>query len=235
MKKIVSVFLLVICFFSFVGCSNKSEVTSISSLNYLDNSSKENIEHNLKIASNVIKGFSFDGVLKVDGKEYKFKGEVIANGTIEDSVVHLNYDENNVYLKNGNIYIGYLHNNINIVVKDSVDNFLEETEIFFKNKEVIKEFIKSKMIQDINFEKLSNLVDIEESGYSIRYDGMITRLNEFYLPVSFEYSKNDILVNVNIKYENVSIKVPFAYELFNSSLEDIKDLLGIEDIKELID
>ena len=240
MKKIISIFLLVIGVFSFVGCSDKEVITDVSSLSYLDSSSKENIAYNLELVSNEVKSIKFDGVLKIKENEYKFSGEAIVKGSIEDSLVHINYGKNNLYLKKGNIYLSYFYRNTNVIIKDDIDNFIKEVVVLLENKNIncdenkISKVIKEKELKDINYKTISEYITNEENGLSINYKDSITKLNNYYLPTAFYFSKNDMSVSVNFNYERVSVKVPFGYDLLNSSLDDIKDLLRVNNISELI-
>ena len=104
----------------FNGCSNKEVVTDVSYLNYLSNTSNENIAYNLSIVAREIKSSSFKGIVKFKGKQYYFDGEIIVKDSIENSLIHINYKNNDLYLKNGNIYLSYYYNGTNVIVKDTI-------------------------------------------------------------------------------------------------------------------
>ena len=240
MKKIIRVFLLVIGIFAIGGCSGKDVVTDVSSLNYLDSSSSENIAYNLALAADNLKSASFTGRLKVKGKTYNFSGEVIIKDSIENSIIHINYKNNNIYLKNKNIYLSYYYNNTNVIIKDSVDNFTDEVISLLKNynvkcnESVIYDIIKNKGFEDINFDYLSKKIVEVDNGFVIDYKGSKTYLNNKYLPIVFSYSKKDISLSLNVSYNPVKISVPIGYDLINMQIEDVKDLLKVKNVSELI-
>jgi len=239
-KKIVAVFLLVMGVCVFGGCSSKNVVTDISSLGYLDSSSKENIAYNLEMVAKKIKSFNFNGSITNKGKRHDFNGKVIVGATIEDSLIHITYKENNLYFKNGNVYLSYFYNNTNVVIKDSVDNYVKEIATLLEekvnkyNEDKILNIIKNKKIDDIDFLDISEYVSKQEDHFNIEYKGFNMEVNDKYLPTKASYSKNKLIVSVNFNYEPVSIGVPVGYDLINMSIRGIKDLLDVEDVRDII-
>lgn len=239
MKKIISIFLLVVGIFALGGC-NKEVVTDVSSLSYLDSISKENIAYNLSLAAGEIKSASFKGNIIFKGKQYDFKGKIIVKDSIKDSIVHIEYSNNDLYLKKGNIYLSYMYNNTNVIVKDSVENYTKEVASLLKAKgincdnEVILDFLEDKNIEDINFDNLSNYVEKIETGFLIKHKNIEAYLNDKYLPETFKYQKGDIGINVEVNYQPVAISVPIGYDLVDIKISTIKNLLKIDNIGELI-
>jgi hypothetical protein len=240
MKKIISIFLLVIGIFSIGGCSSKAVVTDVSSLVYLDNSNNKNIAYNLSMVAKEIKSVNFSGDLIIKGKKYNFSGEAIIKETIENSLIHIKFNNNNFYLKNGNVYLSYFYNNTNVIIKDDIDSVVKETIALLKDKGVkcseskIYDILKNKNIEAIDYEKLSEKLVKLENGFGIYYKNLKANLNDKYLLTSVSYSKKDFLINVNFGYPPVSIKVPLGYDLINMNVDSIKDLLKIDNISELI-
>lgn len=240
MKKIISIFLLVIGIFSIGGCSSKTVVTDVSSLVYLDNSNNKNIAYNLSMVAKEIKSVNFSGDLIIKGKKYNFSGEAIIKETIENSLIHIKFNNNNFYLKNGNVYLSYFYNNTNVIIKDDIDSVVKETIALLKDKGVkcneskIYDILKNKNIEAIDYEKLSEKLVKLENGFGIYYKNLKANLNDKYLLTSVSYSKKDFLINVNFGYSPVSIKVPLGYDLINMNVDSIKDLLKIDNISELI-
>ena len=240
MKKISRIFLLMLGVFAFSGCSVKEVVTDTSSLNYLNSDTKENIAYNLNLAMRELKSTRFSGNLRVKEDEYYFTGEIIVRETIEDSLIHINYKNNDLYLKNENLYVKVSYKDMNIVVKDRLDVFVNEVvELLSKkgvesNKEKINEVIKEKRIEDIDYDRISKFIEEKEKGFEIEYKDCITKFNKSYLPTSFCLVKDDISLNIDFNYEKVSIIVPFEYDLLNFNIEEIKDFLEISTISELI-
>jgi len=73
-----------------------------------------------------------------------------------------------------------------------------------------------------------------DNGFVVDYKGSRTYLNDKYLPVMFNYSKKNSSLNLNISYNPVKISVPIGYDLINMQIEDIKDLLKVKNVSELI-
>lgn len=240
MKRIIKVFLLVVGIFAFGGCNSNKAVTDVSSLVYLDSSNKENIAYNLSLVARELKGVKFDATVVVKDKQYKFNGEIIIKDSIENSVVHINYKDNNLYLKNGNVYLSYMYKNTNVIVKDSVENYIGEIVTLLENKgikcneEKINEAIKNKNLDDLNFYNIGDKIEKHDNGYVIEYKDTKTYLDNNYLPVVFEWSKNDLTIDVNFKYSPVSISVPVGYDLVDINIKEIKDLLRINSVSDLL-
>lgn len=240
MKKKINVFLLLIGVLVFGGCSNNSVKTDVSSLMYLQDNNKENIASNLKMVSEKIKSASFEAVINFKGKEYIVEGEVIVRDDLNGSLLHLKYKDNNLYLKNGNIYLSYMYNNTNVIVKDSVSDFANEIVSILKDKKVnVKEdkvynILNNKWIDDINYNKVSEFVKKDELGYCVEYKGLKVLLDEKYLPKTLEYNKKDISLKTYFKYNPVKISVPVGYDMINIDIESIKDLLKVDNIGQLI-
>ena len=88
MKRIISFLTLVFSIFAIGGCNNKGQ-TNVSNVEYLAPTSKENIAHNLKVASKEIKSVSFNGGVSIDGKTYEFSGKVIVKDTIANTLLYI--------------------------------------------------------------------------------------------------------------------------------------------------
>ena len=113
MKKIIRVFLLMIAICSISGCQGKRKVaTDLSSLEYLDDTNKENIAYNLNLAANSVKSMGFVGNVKIDDKNYSFSGELILKDSIKNSDIHIKYDGGDLYVKNDQIYLSYKYKNV---------------------------------------------------------------------------------------------------------------------------
>ena len=239
MFKKIMIFLLMIGVLTCSGC-NKEVVTDVSAISYLDNTSKENIAYNLGIAASNIKSAKFKGTLIVKDKEYNFSGEVIVGSSIENSLLHINYKDNNLYLKKGNVYLSYFYNNTNVIVKDSLDNYVYEIKNLLSsnnikcNEEKIFNVLKNKNLDDINFISLSEKVVVRDNEYLISDENVEVTLNNKYLPINMKLVKKDIYLSINFEYSPVKINVPFGFDLITIDIDSIKDLLGIENIGELI-
>lgn len=240
MKKISRIFLLILGVFVFSGCCVKEVVTDTSSLTYLNSDTKENIAYNLNLAMRELKSTRFSGNLKVKEDEYYFTGEIIVGETIENSLIHINYKNNDLYLKKENLYVKVSYKDINVVVKDKLDIFVNEiVELLGKkgvesNKEKIIEIIKEKRVGDINYNEISEFIEKKKNGFEIEYKNYVAEFNESYLPTSFYLIEDDVSLNIDFNYEKVSIEVPFEYDLLNFKLEEIKDFLEIGTVSELI-
>ncbi len=240
MKKSINIFLLIIGVFVFDGCSFNSVKTDVSSLMYLQDNSKENISSNLKMVSEKIKSVSFNAIIDVEGKEYVLEGEVIVRDDLKESLLHLKYKDNHLYLKNDYLYLSYMHNDMNIIVKDSVEAFSKEIVSLLKFKGVnVKEdkiynVLSNKWIEDINFDKISEFVEKSDFGYLVEYKGVEVSLDENYLPKALEYNTKNISLRISFKYNPVKISVPVGYDMVNVDVEFIKDLLKVDNIGQLI-
>jgi len=240
MKKVFSIFLLFLTVFVMSGCSNADVSQNVSNIMYKEVKNEEDIIYNLNEAVNSVNGFSFTGVVTVKDKTYEINGEVIIKETIEKSTIHLNYKNNNLYLKNGKVYLSYYYNNTNVIIKDTLDNFLEEIINSLENKGIkcnedkIYKIIKNKTIKDINYESLIKYLKAENAKYNFNYKSANVTLNDSFLPSSAKYENAHIKANIRFNYNNIAIKVPFGYNLLTIDIDEIKDLLKVEFISDLI-
>ena len=240
MKKKVKVLVLMICLLAVGGCNVNRAVTEVSQLAYKEVKTNEDLAYNLNLVSNQIRSTKFMATLIVEDKKYDFSGEIIAKNTIANSIIHINYKNNNLYLKNGIVYLSYYYKNTNVIVKDNLDNFVNEAIALLQsrgikcNKNKIDDIIKNKSLSDIDFTKISNKLENINEGYKLDYKGTSTIFSKDYLPVNFIVNKKNISLNMSLNYGTVSIKIPFGYNLLTLSIQDIKDLLEIDNISYLI-
>lgn len=240
MKKVFRIFLLFVTVFVMAGCSNSINSSNFVNIDYVEVKDKKDVIYNLTHSLKNISGVSFSGIITIKGEKHEFDGKVISRGTIESSVININYKNNSFYIKDGNVYINYNHAGANIVIKDTLNNFVEETIVSLENKgvkcnkESIYDIVKNKTIDDINLSKLINFVEISNGEYNFKYKNLNVSLNEYFLPENVSYENKDIIVSALLSYERVSISVPVGYNLFTLSIGDIKQLLKVENISDLI-
>lgn len=241
MKKIVRVFLLVVCCMTLGGCRNKAVVSDVSSIRYLDASTQSNIAHNLSNVAKQIKSAGFEGSVLVKDKEYYFSGEIIFGNHYEDSLLHIKYEKNEVYVKNKNVYVSSSYKGINFVIKDTVDNFSKEICDLLNNKgikcknDVVFDVLKNKNLNDLDFDDISKHLNKEENGFVVDYNEFKVELSELYLPETVTYVKGNLNVNMSMKYVPIKIEVPLGYNILNVSLDEVIDLLGVEDFSALFE
>jgi len=240
MKKVFRFFLLFIAIFMVNGCSKGNVASNTMSINYKEIRNNKDVIYNLKTGINELNGFKFNMIVNVKNEEYSLSGKVILGETIEKSVINISYGKNNLYFKNGKVYISYYYNNTNVIIKDSLDNYIEEVAASLEkkgikvNRDDIFDVIKSKSFNDVNFDVLSEYVYSNNGEYGVSYDGCVMLLNNKYLPSSIRYEKSDVEVNVDFNYDKVSIHIPWGYNLFTIDIKDIKELLRVDNISDLI-
>ena len=136
--------------------------------------------------------------------------------------------------------MSYFYNNTNVIVKDSLDNYVYEIKNLLSsnnikfNEEKIFNVLKNKNLDDINFISLSEKVVVRDNEYLISDENVEVTLNNKYLPINMKLVKKDIYLSINFEYSPVKINVPFGFDLITIDIDSIKDLLGIENIGELI-
>ena len=240
MKRIVGIFILLVSLVSLGGCSTDKSHTNISSLEYLEGTTKENIEYNLRLVSKKIKNISFNGVLTIENKPYEFEGNITIKNTIEDSLLHVKFRNNNLYLSNGKIYLSYFYKDTNVIVKDDIEKYVEEiNEILLSkgksfNENTIINFIKTKTVNDIDFKKISEKMNKTEDGFEINSNNIKIEFNNKYLVENLSVDKSNVSLDISFEYEDAKIKVPLRYDLINVSIETIKKLLRVDNIGELL-
>lgn len=239
MKKVFRFFLLVLGMVMIGGCS-KVAVTDLSGITYLEETSVENIAVNLANTVKRIKGTSFKGTLKIDDKLYEFNGEIIVNSTIEESLIHIKYKDNNLYIKDGNVYISYYYNNTNVIVKDELEVFIDEGIIALKSKgiavdkEDIEKIIKDKTIEDINYNFISGKMEKVDSNFVLKYEENKMIIDNNYLVKELFLVKDNVELSLEFEYGKVDIDMPLGYDLFTINLEEIKELMRVNSMVELI-
>lgn len=237
MKKFFAFFLLFVGLFAFNGCSNATIVSNNSNVVYRDVNSKEDLIYNMKESLENINGFNFNLTLTIKDKTYDFNGKVILKDTIENSIININYGDNSLYLKNKNVYLSYRYNNTNVIVKDSVEAFTNEVCSILHSKDKkcnsdkVLEIIKTKTLNDINYEKLADLLYVNTQ--EIVYKDLNASLSRDYRVTNIEYNNNHFKIEANLNYDKVSISVPIGYDLITMQIKDIKDLLKVEDLLKL--
>lgn len=232
-------FLLFFVIFSVSGCGNNHiEVSNDYFGDFLEVYDTEDVVSNFKKYVQAIRGFNFEGKVRIKDKEYVVDGKIISRGTIDKSIVSINYGDNYLYINEGVVTIGYIHKGMEIVVKDTLDNFVEEVVETLEskgvncNKDKIYDVIRNKTIQDLNFEELTKWIVIDE-GYSFRYKDLLVELNDNYLPESLNFNYNDISFSVSLNYDNVVINEKNKFNFIVLSIKEIKEFLNIKNISDL--
>lgn len=240
MKKVSRIFLLFFMMFALVGCNKEATVSNVINTSYIDVKDANDVIYNTKLASNGIKGINFDGVIEVKGKEYALTGKIILGETIYDSIINVNYKKNSLYVKNGKVYLSYYYNNTNVIVKDSLDNFMEEVFSLLDsknikyNKEQIVDIIKNKTLNDVDEYKLTKYIINEGKEYSFKYKKYDISLNDKYLVKNLSYNNSKVKVSLNFNYDKVSIRIPLGYDILTINIKDLKELLKIDNVSDLI-
>jgi hypothetical protein len=143
-------------------------------------------------------------------------------------------------MKDGVIYLSYYYNNTNVIVKDTLDNFLKEIIASLKNKgvkcneEKIYDIVKNKSVEDINLDVLMKYLNIEEGSYFFENKGVKVSLNDRFLPNELIYVNNKIKSSIRFDYEDVSIRIPLGYNIFTINIENLKETLDINYVSDLI-
>lgn len=240
MKRMFRSFLLFLAVFAMAGCSNSIESRNDMNINYIDVNGSKDVIYNLKNSLSEIKSFSFKAWITKNDEKYEVEGNVISNGTIENSIININYKDGSLLIKDKNVYVSYKYKGYDIVVKDSLDNFIEEIIVSLEKNGVkcdrgeIYDVIRSKKIEDVSLNELDKFIVISEGSYKFIYDDLKISLNEQFVPEQLSFKKDDIEIKAMFSYDTVSINVPVKYDLFTLNLNDIKNLMKIENISDLI-
>lgn len=240
MKKIFKNCLLLLSMFIMAGCSKSVESSNNIEVDYHEVNNNSDIIYNLKESLKQVKSFSFSLDILVNGKKHVIDGKIINRGTIENSVIRLDYLDNTLILNDKNIYISYKYNNYDVSIKDSLDNFIEETISSLEKKGIkcerdkIYSIIRDNTLSDVYLEWLSEFVVLSGDEYALNYENLNISLNEFYLPKEINLNNDHIVVIGNINYDTVSITIPSKYEMFSLSLKNVKSMLKVESISDLI-
>lgn len=242
MKKVFRIFLLFFVVFAVSGCNgNYIEVTNEEIVDFSKVESVNDVIINFEKAVQSVRGFNFEGKVNVNSKEYVFSGTIIFRETLEKSVISINYGDNYLYMDKGFVTIRYNHKGNKVVVKDTIENFVEEIVNSLENKgikcnkEKIYDIIKNKSIEDISFGDLTKWAVIDDnSEYFFKYKELLVSLNEKYLPSELSVDYKDMAVKFVINYDDVMINKNKEFNLFTLSIKDVKRLLEIENISDLL-
>ena len=99
---------------------------------------------------------------------------------------------------------------------------------------LINDIIKSKGKNDIDLMSFgAYLLQLNKNG-KVDFKDYNVLLNDNFLPEMLEYENNGVKVSVAMCYNDVSIKIPFSYNLLTMSIKDIKKLLRIDNIGDFI-
>lgn len=226
--------------FAVVGCSNVIEQSNNISLSYIEVDSIDDVIYNLRNSLKEVKAFKFNINVIVNDENYELEVKVINRGTIENSVISISYLDNFLIINENQVYIDYKYKGYDITIKDSLDNFVEETVASLEkkgikcNKERVYSFIKEKTIDDIYLENLSKFVYLSDDKHVFKYENLDVILNDSYLPKDIKFNNDSVEIIGNISYDTVSITIPTKHNLLSFSIKDIKKILKIENISDLI-
>lgn len=239
MRKVFRFFLLFVCVVMMSGCNKNVAISNFSSVDLKEVKSIDDVMYNVRESINHVKGINFETKIKYKEKEYLLSGKIIIGETIEKSVISINYGKNSFYMKKGNVYISYFYNNTNVVIKDSINNFVSEIVTLLNNKGVkcdankIMDIIKNKTIADISYDKLAKYITFDGS-YSFTYKNFNLTLNDKFLPSLVAFNNGKVSVETKANYNEVKINIPLGYDLFVMNINSIKELLRIDNISDLI-
>jgi hypothetical protein len=233
MKKVISLLLFFVCLIGVYGCNKKVYNDGINSVELIKSESKEDVVKNIKNVLDKVEGFNFSGYLKYKDKIYNISGKVVLGETIGKSIIVINYNSINIYLYNEEIYISYIYKNTNNIIKDGLENFIYEIP-YINNKESTIDFIRNKRIKDINYSDITSYLTKEQDGYVIDLKGLKLNVDNRFLINKLIYSNEDFNVELSFTYDAVSINVPIGYSLINLDINQIKKIMKINNIFDLI-
>lgn len=219
------------------GCGKTSENNDIKIV-YKNSNKKEQILLGANNSTRQVNNFSFSGNIVSDDKNYTIEGKVIFKDSIAKSTIKINVDDIEIYLRDKKVYIGYMYNNTNIIVRDDLDVFLEELVLILNNKgakcnlDQVKDIVYNKSISDIDFSKLEYFGK-REGEYSVGDDNYKIELNTQYLPTKVEYIRKNTFVDIKFNYGEIGINIPLGYDIFPLSIGQVKSLLRISSLVEL--
>ena len=223
-------------------CSDCKPVTDIVSLS-------DNVEKTMKKVG-AIRGtykitntkdtynISFDMVLK-DKRE---NWDLYAKTNFKDKDI-------TIYFKDKKFYLIYPNNGANLIMKDSILNLVEETEKTLDKlnatytKESLKDMMMGDKLEGFDFE------DIKSTGsYVVNSDGTYTiTLVKDSLTWEYDISSNFLIKETRCSAENfnsvlkfeypesLSITYPMGLDFLTVDIEDVKEILEIETLAEIID
>lgn len=257
MKKIIKISLCLLMMLTLGGCFNKmykrtaqndivcqgcKQVTDINSL--LDNVEK---------TMNSVDGAKLDYTLTNTKKTFKTSVYLISNGNREnwDVSASVTFDDTymNVYLKDGKIYIVYPHNGANIVLKDKLENVVDETRVTLDSlnasydSENLDEFLLGDKLAGFEFDKIKeNATYLKNSDGSYRVEFSLDGLN-WEMDITKDYLFKEIRCNaenfesvLTFEYPNeVTIDYPMGLDFITLNIEETKEVLKVDSFAEVFD
>lgn len=238
MKKIFSCLFIAVFILFAGGCHTKNSSNNINVIY-----EEENVIFGVKNSVEQVKNFSFSGNLIIDNKRHDISGKVILGDSISVSAFELVFDDTVIYVVDEKVYISYVYNNSDIIIRDSLDVFVHEVCMVLSDKNInckldeINELINSGFYNSIDFTKLEN-INIEKENnnhYLISNDNLVISLDDRYLPNRLDIEKENISLEMEFNYDDLTIKVPFKYDIFPFNIGQIKRLLDVDNLSDLID
>lgn len=237
MRKL-SKFILIalLSFISISGC----RVTSSNNIKvmYEDENKEDSVLLGIKHSINQVNNFSFIGYVSIDNIKYEVTGKAILKDNIADSIIFIQMNDIEIYLKDKHVYIGYMYNGTRIIIKDDLDIFLEELVLILNSKGVkceaqgVKDVVYKKNINDLDFSKLDYLGK-QEGKYIVGDYYWKLKLNDQYLPINVNYDNDKKEMAFDIYYSKTSITIPVGYDIFPLSVGQVKHFLNIDNLADL--
>ena len=189
-----------------ITCKNCTQVTNVVSL--LDNVEK---------TMNNVSGISFEYVLTNTKKTFTFNADMITNGKRVnwDFKGSVKYDDISLdmYLKDKKLYVVYPHNGANIVMKDSMENFVIEAKESLEllnatyDKENFEEFMLGDKLSGLHFDILK-----EKATYVKNGDGSyLLRYNEEDVSWEMDITPNYLIKEIRNSASNFNSRMVFSY------------------------
>jgi len=153
-----------------------------------------------------------------------------------------------IYLKNQKLYMIYPNNGANVILKDSMQNVVDEAEVTLENLNA--QYNKDKLEQYLTGDKLEgfDFNNMKEKGSYVLNDGIYTISLEHnnlfweydidastYLIVETRCSADtfDSVLKFNFPRE-LTITYPMGLDFLTMNIEDVKEVLKIDSFSELL-
>lgn len=259
MKKVTKILACLAMCFSFTGCfasiytrKGGNDIESVCS-NCLNVDNIKSLSTNVQNVMRKVNALEGSYTLTNTKDTYNLTFDILVKEKREDWDLYAQtyFKEKNitVYLKDEKFYVIYPNNGANIIMKDTLDNVSEEIRKTLDklnasyDRENLEDILTGDRLEGFDFEtieKNGTYVKHQDGTYTITFNKEDTEwqydIASNYLITQVRGKADNYTSSLSFTYpENLSITYPMGLDFLTVNVEEIKEILDVETLAEIID
>lgn len=257
MKKFIKVMICLLMCFSFGGCFNKmykrTTKNTIECQDCMVVNNMETLMDNVEKTMDSVDGVKLDYTLVNTKETFKASFDMITTGERRNwdvfSKIHFGDTDMNAYLKDGKLYVIYPHNGANVVLKDDLKAFVNETQDSLDllnanyDKDNLEEFMLGDKLAGFYFDNLKEkgtYIKNSDGSYLITYkeNDLVWEMDvsSKYLFKEVRCSAENFVSVLKFEYPSeVSIEYPMGLDFLTLNIEEAKEVLKVDNFAQIFD